>query len=147
MAISMQFIKNVVEVQVVNRTTVSMTGVVLQQVRELMTASVRQQVKGAQLTAEITPPVDLPAGKPATGRVRLVFSLNHAKAVGDLVLFALGIEAVIGGMTRTYPAHQSAVGSPLLNPGCRRLPEHLLRNSTHQLAELAGLRFGISHGR
>ena len=100
----MQFIKYVVKMPVMNRTAISLPRTVLQQMREFVTAGVRQQVKSAQLTVEITPLENLPAGEPATRRISLVFGLNHAKAIGNLVLLSLRIKAVIGGLTRAYPA-------------------------------------------
>src|SRR5690554_6373924 len=131
---------------VMNRAAESLACAVLQQVRKLVATGVCQQIKGVQLTAEITPPVNLPAGKPATGCARLLFSLNHAKAVGNSVLSVLRIEAVIRGIARPYPTYQRAVGSTLLNPGGCRLPEDLLRNGAHYFAEPASVRVWVTHG-
>jgi hypothetical protein len=61
MAVFMQLVKDSVKMSVMNRTVISLASAVLQQMCELVAAGVRQQIKSAQLTSEVSPRTDFPA--------------------------------------------------------------------------------------
>lgn len=100
----MKLIKNLVEMVVVYRSMKAFARAVLQQVGKLMATGVGQQVESGQLTTEIPPLQDFPAGEPAHGAFSLLLGHNHANTVSDLMLPGVGIVTVVGGLAGADPA-------------------------------------------